>query len=847
MSWVYKAWDTELHRWVALKLLKDESPAELDRLMQEARTSAKLTHPNIAAVHEANGRYIAMQWLEGQTLAQFPNRDLRTVVDIVMQVAYAVHFAHQHAVIHRDLKPQNIMIDPGGWVYVMDFGLAQCTPVGPPTEAKEYVLGTPSYMSPEQVKGVTPLDLRTDVYSLGATLYELATGYPPFRADTVEEVLAQIVSRSPKAPGQIAPQCDKELESIILRCLEKDPGKRYSEALALADDLGRWLEGFSVTRKTKRVPKKIVTSILRRKAIVIGCSALMGLLLSVALYFWKTSHDEALTRRRVEELLACGERARAEGKYADALVAFAQAAEIDPTNHAAAAGRLETEKKILASTALRQPGPATTQASPSRASSPLDRAREFARANPKDFSGQIRMWKEARTAVQGTPDAAEVRRELDAVQSRRDQAVAAEFEDIDRAIDALRDAESFGAARDILKQAAKRHEESDWQDAVAHRTASLQSAVTSIFSAVKTKATEARRRDDSRAVEEARARVARWKRPELSADLEEALARIVPAPAPSPSPPPPADTQVLQGLPELPSLLGHRNGITSAAFSPDGAFLVTASFDNTTKLWSVSSHSEKASLLQGSWVRAVAFSPDGKWVAAGLSDGPIRLWDTATLKVRNLPGHLVQVTGVAFSPDSRLLASSSVDGSVRLWDCASGSQKQQLDGHAKGAMTLCWSPDGRLLGVATANQEIKIWEMPAGRERPSLKDGIRGVTSSIAFSADGRSLASAGEDTSISIWTLETGQRRELAGHTKEVRCIAWSTDGLWIASASVDGTLRIWEAASGQLRCRFLDQAAFFATCFSRKGDMVAGCSGEGSVRLWDLSGLRPAKPSKD
>jgi serine/threonine protein kinase len=173
MGQVWKARDTDLGRWVAVKLLKNPEPEERARFRREAETAARLSHPNIAAVYEAGDTFIAMQLIDGRTLAAMPRGDPRTLALRVRDAALAAHHAHRQGVIHRDIKPANIMIESagGGRVFVTDFGLARGMTVDSRLSASGVVVGTPAYMSPEQARGA-PLDARTDVYSLGATLYD---------------------------------------------------------------------------------------------------------------------------------------------------------------------------------------------------------------------------------------------------------------------------------------------------------------------------------------------------------------------------------------------------------------------------------------------------------------------------------------------------------------------------------------------------------------------------------------------------------------------------------------------------------------------------------------------------
>jgi len=867
MGVVYEAIDADLGRPVALKMLlpsqqadPQEAAREEDRFVREARMCANLPkHPGIVGVYESGihqgRRFISMEYVEGCHFGEWCKKSsggLRAQIGIIRDAAIAVDHAHSHGIIHRDLKPANVLIDTQGKPHVSDFGLARHTRVDASLTltGDGKVMGTPAYISPEQAAGKKTVDRRTDVWSLGVMLYELLAGRTPFRGETPIDIMMKTVQNPVTPPSTVAKAAgrravDRTLENICMRALAKEPQDRYPNAKRLADDLTRWLAGQTVdvtapSRKSGPIRTWMIAG------AVAGLAALAFFLSSGS---GSAEKDAAQRSSRVEEFVSQGHRLLALGKYTDALVAFSHASELDPANKAATAGRQEAERKIMAAAAAKvaPPPPAPPPAAPSPAAgSGLERAREFARTNPKDLQGQIRNWKEVLAAAAGGPGAAEARRELDALRTRQTQAMTGEFEELDHAIDALREAESFGAARDILKQSAKRHEEAEWQDAVEQRKNTLQQAVTAVFSPLKAQALEAKANDKAKQVDEIRARVGRWKYPEFSVELDEALSKVSPVPAPA-VPAPAPDPAPTVGLPELPPLLGHGSGVSAAAFSPDAKTLISCSFDNTVRFWDVSAKTEKMKLVEGILPRSVAYSSDGKWLAAGLLDGSIRIWDYPKLQARTFSGHTLQVLGLAFAPDSRVLASASTDGSVRLWDCASGTQKSQLDGHAKGAMSLAWSPDRKLLAVGTADREIRLWEIPAGRERRTLRDGIRATTLALGFSPNGKQLASAGEDPPVLVWDVDSGRHRELAGHTKEVRGVAWSPDGVWLVSSSSDATLRLWDAATGQSRALVTDPSAFFGATFSRKGDVIAGCSGEGSIRFWDLNPLRTKKSPKD
>jgi serine/threonine protein kinase len=262
MGVVYRARQVTLDRIVALKMIlagRLAGPDDLMRFKTEATAAARLSHPNIVTVHEvgeADGQpFYSMEFVEGQTLARrlaggpLPGR---LAARYVRQVARAVHYAHRHGIMHRDLKPSNIIITPDEEPKITDFGLAKR--LGPGESGRTRtgaILGTPSYMAPEQASGKTKeLGPATDVYGLGAVLYECLTGRPPFHAETPMDTLMQVLENDPVPPRLLNPNVDLDLETICLKCLEKDPHARYPSAEELADDLDRYLNGESIKAKS---------------------------------------------------------------------------------------------------------------------------------------------------------------------------------------------------------------------------------------------------------------------------------------------------------------------------------------------------------------------------------------------------------------------------------------------------------------------------------------------------------------------------------------------------------------------------------------------------------------------
>ena len=275
MGIVYEARHRGLNRRVALKMILSGSLAsemEIKRFFVEAQAAARLNHPGIVSIHEIGQHegqhFFTMTLIEGASLIDrlrdgpLPPRE---AASLVREIAQAVEYAHSNGVLHRDLKPQNILIDRvTGQPKVTDFGLAKQLGTGDGLTATGEVLGTPSYMSPEQAVGkVSELGPQVDVYALGAILYALLAGRPPFQTASVMETLKQVVETDPAPLRLLNRQVDRDLETICMKCLEKDPQRRYATAQALADDLARYLDGNSINARSFNALERVARSLER--------------------------------------------------------------------------------------------------------------------------------------------------------------------------------------------------------------------------------------------------------------------------------------------------------------------------------------------------------------------------------------------------------------------------------------------------------------------------------------------------------------------------------------------------------------------------------------------------------
>ncbi|HEX4588896.1 MAG TPA: protein kinase [Gemmataceae bacterium] len=306
MGVVYRAREEKLGRVVALKMILaggHASASDRARFKREAEAVAALRHPNIVqiyAVGETGGLpYCALEFIEGGNLAEhaagkrLPSERAAALVE---ELARAVHFAHEHGIVHRDLKPANVLLDADGTPKVADFGLAKKVDSATGPTATGAVLGTPAYMAPEQAGGAgKTVGPAADVYALGAILYDLLTGRPPFQAATPLDTILQVISTEPSPPRAVNPKVPRDLETVTLKCLRKEPGKRYASAAELAEDLRRWQAGEPVTARPQGRGERLMRGLKRRRGWLIAGGA-AGLTLLVTTFMQLLGGPDALIR-----------------------------------------------------------------------------------------------------------------------------------------------------------------------------------------------------------------------------------------------------------------------------------------------------------------------------------------------------------------------------------------------------------------------------------------------------------------------------------------------------------------------------------------------------------------------
>jgi WD40 repeat protein/serine/threonine protein kinase len=853
MGIVYRARQLSLDRLVALKMIRGGAhagPEEVARFQSEAEAVARLHHPNFVQIHEIGTHdglpYLALELVSGASLARHMNGTPRPPDEsahLVQTLARAIQFAHEHGIVHRDLKPANVLLsfsrEPPASAppalaegsrlndaipKITDFGLAKKLDDSIGQTATGAIVGTPSYMAPEQAAGSRAVGPGTDVYALGTILYEMLTGRPPFQGASMLETLEQVRAHEAVPPRRLQPRVPRDLETICLKCLQKEPHKRYGSAADLANDLGRFEAGRPILARPVGPVERLILWGRRRPAtaalLLVSALAVLSLVgVGVA-----QSYNVALqeTNSRLEDALDLTARAKQaektqREKTEQALKGEAEQRGLTQSALQTADRFLYLNRVLLADSALRDFDGARAeplldacppalrhwewhylkgQLHPEILVVQLSTRTAHAVALSRDgrrlattAGHQVRIWdaETGKPALFFSPTGKLVRTVAFSPDGRRialggwDNNVTICDSATGRQIHCLRG-----------------HKQSIWSVAYSpdgHLLASAASDMT----------------------------IRLWD-PETGR--------------------------------ERGTLTGHTYSVCAVAFSPDGSQLVSGGADNLVKLWDVKTR-QVIRTFQGHTrgCMSVAVGQGGR-VASGSHDRMVRIWDTATGRKHLLLPCRQIVFGVAFSPDGRWLASGGgtmVDrlypAELKIWDTNDGSELYSLTGHAASIHGLVFRSDGSRLVTCSGDGTARVWPVTGSGPGKYQLDAGADKFIGASFSRDGR-LVVGDRSGAVGVWNSERGPPALvmlLAPRGRSQTCFAATSDGRHFAFGQPDGVAEIWTVPAGAAGGRPTLFAALRAHAgpvqqlvFSADGKRLASRADDGSVRVWELETIQ-------
>lgn len=849
MGVVYKARQRSLDRTVAVKMILAGPMADPDsvaRFRSEAAAVAQLRHPNIVAIHEVGrstaGEYFVMDWIEGRSLdamVRDDKPDSRHAASLLRILAGAIAYAHQNGVVHRDLKPSNILLGADGQPRITDFGLARRLDAPSDLTLTGHPLGSPGYLPPEQAVGdKARIGPASDIYALGGILYHMLVGRTPFTGATPEMIIEQVLNRDPVSPRRLDPGVPRDLETICLNCLEKDPDRRYSSAAALEADLGRFLENQPIAARPTAAWEQGWKWCRRRPAVASLSVGVLVLLMALMIGSWiATWRLSAARTRELRESyvskITLADRLIRDGDLGEALEVLLRC----PSEHRGWEwGRLVylCHHEVFA---------ARTHAGPVR-SVALDRYGK--RLTTVGTNGVTRVWdvlSGQEIADSQAPTGATVSTASGGSQLHHPVTGTRSF--MDDAPEGLI-ASSPDGAKWVVHDAAGGIALMD--RTTGEREAGFPMALTEVRSV------EWDPMARSLLIVEENGTAWWWNpgHPNGWKRLNVAHDRGVFS----------ADGRFLATVSSMSRLtvwnahtgevaldLGHQKApVLQVTFSGDGKWIAYAHPDGSVRVRRIDPG--RARVRGDSWVTHATFSADGLSLATTHSDRFIRIRDVASGQLRAaLPVPFPFVSHAAFDPTGRLLVSTCLDRRLRILDIDTKSLLSSEPGHEAPVMRVVWSPDGQWIASGDLDGQVILWRhLGEGRIQRLWAISCGAMIWSLAFSPDSRHLAIAsGADQAniqgpAQVWRpSEAGDREQptdriqvrsvgssreelsLSGHRAAVVWVSYSPDGTRIVSASDDHTVRVWDAATGKEEWKVRTESFPWAAPFSPDGQRIA------------------------
>jgi WD40 repeat protein/serine/threonine protein kinase len=782
----------------------------------------------------------------GAALSESSSQYWQSVARVGVQVAEALAHAASQGVLHRDIKPSNLLLDDTGNVWVTDFGLAKADSDTENLTHTGDIVGTLRYMAPERFSGQG--DLRSDIYSLGLTLYELLTLRPAFDVADRNRLIRQVMHDEPPRPRNLSPGLPRDLETVVLKAIARDPARRYQTARALADDLGRFLDGRPITARPVGHVERAVKWV-KRNRLVTGAALAVVLALAAGTTASYVKYREADAARLAE---AQRVRERDDAVRLEAERVKQRDAALDDANR-----QLSNSSFLLAVAAYDGRDVALSR---HRLASVEARFRdwEWHHFRRQSAGGIFTLYGHTNEGTNLAPNAL------------GSQVIAGEVASVAFSQDGTRiatgghdrtakvwDARTGKSLLDLKGHMAPvttvafspdgtRVVTGSWDHTAKVWDAQSGKLLLDLTGHTGLVTRVAFSPDGTRIAtagfdQAVRLWDARTGKPLLG--LKEPAQMMCVAFSPDgahfvgggyvKTKLWDARTGVLQR--EWP---GHAGGTYAVAFSPDGARVVTGGSDLTARVWDARTGTETFTLKgHTAAVRSVSFSPDGARIVTGSSDTTARVWDARTGNLlRELKGHTGQVASVAFSPDGTLIVTGGGDRTAKVWDAATGVPQPELKGHTGWVYSAAFSPDGTRVVTGCSNRTARVWDARTGNLLRELK-GLTNPVLGVAFSPDGRRVVTAGQDRMVRVWDAGTGAPEfDLPKHTASVFCVAFSPDGSRLVTGTGDGTVTVWDARTGApLRELKGHTDRVRGVAYSPDGTRIATGSWDQTAKVWD------------